>query len=75
MKFAYDPPEYALFRSVFLEHYANDAMRYDFDHLERVYHVWIGLDYLNYYAGQPQFAAAYEAALKDFHETAAALTD
>jgi len=64
MKFHYDDHEYAMYRNTFLEHYSTDSSKI-FDALENTFHVWIGLDHLNYFADKPQ----YEKILAYFNET------
>lgn len=65
MKFHYNDDEYAMYRNTFMEHYSTDSSKSDFDAFENAFHVWIGLDHLNYYANEPQ----YKEALIYFNET------
>jgi len=65
MKFKYNDDEYPLYRNTFMEHYATEHAKGDFDALENTFHVWIGLDHLNYYVNKPQ----YEDTMTYFKET------
>jgi len=55
MKFHYSDEEYARYKNTFLTHYSTDGSKSDFYDLENAFHVWIGLDHLNYYANKPQY--------------------
>src|SRR5690606_916040 len=56
MKFQYSENEYELYRNTFLESYSTaEYAKYDFNDFENTYHVWIGLDHLNYYANTPNY--------------------
>lgn len=65
MKFQYNDDEYEMYRNTFMEHYSIDSSNSDFNAVENTFHVWIGLDYLNYLAGKPQ----YDETLVYFKET------
>ncbi|MBD3919302.1 aminoglycoside phosphotransferase family protein [Paenibacillus sp. PR3] len=72
MKFQYnDQQVYNTFRSSFLAHYTTDYNAIDFEDFEHAYHIWIGLDHLNYYVNTPQ----YEQALAYFNECVARVED
>lgn len=74
MKYYYDAESYAVYRDVFLRHYADGGPeRGEFEELEPVFHAWIGLDHLQYYARRPQSKPQYERALTYFNETVAKL--
>lgn len=70
MKFHYNDDEYAMYRNTFMEQYSTDCSKSDFDAFENTFHVWIGLDHLNYYANTPE----YEQTLMYFNQTVAKLT-
>ncbi|WP_058302974.1 aminoglycoside phosphotransferase family protein [Gorillibacterium timonense] len=65
MKFYYTDYEYEMYRNAFLEHYITDSSIRDFNVFENTFHVWIGLDHLNYETHQP----LYENRLAYFKET------
>ncbi|MCQ6561589.1 aminoglycoside phosphotransferase family protein [Paenibacillus mendelii] len=65
MKLKYNEYEYELYRDTFIEHYSTVHSKGDFHALENTFHVWIGLDHLNFYAHTPQ----YEDAWAYFNET------
>ncbi|CAG7658762.1 aminoglycoside phosphotransferase family protein [Paenibacillus allorhizosphaerae] len=65
MKFQYNDDEYVMCRNTFMEHYSTDSSNIDFNAFENTFHVWIGLDHLNYHANKPQ----YEETLVYFKET------
>lgn len=71
MKFKYNADEYELYRNYFMEHYTTDCRKSDFYQFENLFHVWIGLDFLNYYANRPQ----YEDTMRFFKETMKQLND
>ncbi|MFC3772533.1 aminoglycoside phosphotransferase family protein [Paenibacillus sp. GCM10012303] len=65
MKFKYHADEYELYRACFMEYYTTDCRKSDFYQFENLFHVWIGLDFLNYYANRPQ----YKDTMRFFKET------
>ncbi|MCQ6557206.1 aminoglycoside phosphotransferase family protein [Paenibacillus mendelii] len=65
MKFKYNQHEYELYRNIVLEHYSTVHAKSDFEVYENTFHVWIGLDHLNYNANAPQ----YQDMLTYFNET------
>ncbi|MDF2647983.1 MAG: Phosphotransferase enzyme family [Paenibacillus sp.] len=65
MKFKYNDQEYEKYRNTFLEHYSAANKQSDFDTFEKTFHVWIGLDHLNFYANTSQ----YEDTMTYFKET------
>lgn len=65
MKFYYSEYEYAFYKSTFMEQYSTESTVCDFNALENTFHIWIGLDHLNYITNKPQ----YEAAHTYFNET------
>jgi hypothetical protein len=73
MRYYYDAESYAAYRDVFLRHYADGDARREFEALEPVFHVWIGLDHLLYYAGRPGSEPQYERALAYFNACVAGL--
>ncbi|RKN86111.1 aminoglycoside phosphotransferase family protein [Paenibacillus ginsengarvi] len=70
MKFKISQKEYELYRNTFLEHYSTEGSINVFHALELTFHVWIGLDFLNFYANTPRF----ENTLAYFKETVEQLT-
>lgn len=74
MKFYYNAEEYELYRNTFMEHYTIDSSIDtsidDFNAIENIFHIWIGLDHLNYLAGSPE----YEDRLVYSNETIARLS-
>jgi thiamine kinase-like enzyme len=68
MKYEYGQYEYELFRSAFLEYYSAGSEKNNYDDFERVFHLWIGLDFLNYYAGIHNYQQ-YERTLGYLKET------
>jgi Ser/Thr protein kinase RdoA (MazF antagonist) len=64
MKFIYNEDEYALYRNSFLDNYTTNEINVFYE-FENAFHVWIGLDYLNFHKNKPQ----YENTLKYFIET------
>jgi len=65
MKFKYNADEFERYRACFMEHYTTDYRKSDFYQFENLFHVWIGLDFLNYYANRPQ----YEDTMRFFKKT------
>lgn len=64
MKIKYNDYEYELYRNTFMEHYSTERTKSDINVFENIFHVWIGLDYLNYFANTPQ----YEDTMTHFKE-------
>lgn len=64
MKFKYNNYEYELYKNKFMEHYATEA-KVDFEAFENIFHVWIGMDHLNFYSDKPQ----YEKTMEYFKKT------
>ncbi|NIK75407.1 thiamine kinase-like enzyme [Paenibacillus castaneae] len=56
MKFHYNAYEYEMYRNTFMEHYSTELNKSEFHTFENTFHIWIGLDHLNYYANTPQCA-------------------
>ncbi|MEO3946326.1 aminoglycoside phosphotransferase family protein [Gorillibacterium sp. CAU 1737] len=65
MKFYYNDAEYTAFKNAFMEHYRTDHSIGDFHTFENTFHVWIGLDHLNYETDP----LLYENRLACFKET------
>ena len=65
MKFHYGEYDYVMYRNAFMEQYANDSSVRDFDVLEHTFHVWIGLDHLDYFYGHSR----YDGTMQYFKET------
>lgn len=64
MKFKYNDDEYELYKNTFLEYYSAEGTKNDFWAFENAFHVFIGLDFLNFYAHKPR----YEATMAYFKE-------
>lgn len=69
MKFEYNNIDYITFRNSFLSHYASSSDLNLFLELEHVFHIWIGMDHLNYYRN----TAHYEVTMNYLNETIATL--
>ncbi|WP_282937333.1 aminoglycoside phosphotransferase family protein [Paenibacillus sp. RC67] len=67
MKFKYNDYEYELYRNTFMEHYSTESTKSDYDTFENLFHVWIGLDHLNYYSNANN--PLYENSMAYFKET------
>lgn len=65
MKFKYNDHEYEMYRNTFMENYAEANKYRDYNDMENAFHVWIGLDHLNYYVETPK----YEDTMTYFKET------
>lgn len=65
MKFKYSEYEYELYKNTFMEHYSTDSEKRNIHVVENAFHVWIGLDHLNYFANTPH----YEKTMTYFEET------
>lgn len=71
MKFQYNESECELYKNAFLESYSTEYAKYDFNDFENTFHIWIGLDHLNYYANTPKF----DSTMRYFKETIKKLDD
>jgi aminoglycoside phosphotransferase (APT) family kinase protein len=65
MRFKYNDYEYELYRNTFIEHYSTDSSKSVINAFENTFHVWIGLDHLNFYANTPR----HEGTMTYFKET------
>jgi len=61
MKLKYDESSYTAYRNAFLKHYKSEYDIRDFDKLENAFHIWFGLDYLNFAAERPNYNKNCEA--------------
>ena len=55
MKLNYSEKEAAEYKEIFLDHYSTQEDKSVFYRFENAFHVYFGLDYMNYYIGAPQY--------------------
>lgn len=55
MSLNYDKDNAGILRDVFLENYTTTGDKNIFYDFEEAFHVWLGLDYLNFFVGTPQY--------------------
>jgi hypothetical protein len=55
MKLNYGHKETDTYKDVFLDYYSTPADKKLFYSFEHVFHIYIGLDYMNYCMGSPQY--------------------
>lgn len=61
MKLRYDESSYTAYRNAFLKRYETEYDKSAFDKLENAFHIWFGLDYLNFAAGRLDYNKHCEA--------------